>query len=194
MKFDLVGHEEIIFHERDIRKQTNQFAVLRTDAAMRESFLGSVNALWAMADVKLAASVILKKELVQRYRNPWSPYEIALHFCMEAVCSQLWNAGQVGKRVHVIFESRGSTEEKILEIHFRRIANDEAQWGSRTVNFKAFEWEPVFADKRSNSIGLQLADLAARPIGLSVLRPGQENRAFAALKPKLTPQGVQVFP
>lgn len=34
------------------------------------------------------------------------------------------------------------------------------------------------------SSGLQLADLVARPIGLSVLRPGQDNRAFDVLKNK----------
>ena len=42
----------------------------------------------------------------------------------------------------------------------------------------------VFANKQVNSSGLQLADLVARPIGLSVLRPGQTNRAFEALRRK----------
>lgn len=46
-------------------------------------------------------------------------------------------------------------------------------------------FEIVFADKKSNSAGLQLADLVARPIGLSVLRPHQSNRAFDAARPKL---------
>jgi hypothetical protein len=31
---------------------------------------------------------------------------------------------------------------------------------------------------------LQLADLVVRPIGLSVLKPGQNNRAFEVLKRK----------
>lgn len=34
------------------------------------------------------------------------------------------------------------------------------------------------------SSGLQLADLVARPIGLSLLRPDQENRSFEVLKEK----------
>ena len=42
----------------------------------------------------------------------------------------------------------------------------------------------IFGDKRVNSSGLQLADLVARPIGLSVLRPAQPNRAFEMLKRK----------
>jgi hypothetical protein len=56
------------------------------------------------------------------------------------------------------------------------------------------EWEPVFVDKKSNSSGLQLADLMARPIGLKVLRPMQDNRAFDVLRPKLAHGGMKSFP
>jgi hypothetical protein len=45
-------------------------------------------------------------------------------------------------------------------------------------------FEIVFADKKTNSTGLQLADLVARPVGIHVLRPHQENRAFDVLKRK----------
>ncbi|MEI7728865.1 MAG: hypothetical protein WCO56_04810 [Verrucomicrobiota bacterium] len=43
----------------------------------------------------------------------------------------------------------------------------------------------VIADKRTNSEGLQLADMVARPVALSVLRPGQPNQAFEILRSKL---------
>ena len=43
----------------------------------------------------------------------------------------------------------------------------------------------VISDKRRNSEGLQFADIIARPIGLSVLRPEQPNRAFTILKEKI---------
>ena len=67
---------------------------------------------------------------------------------------------------------------------------------------KRFPFELVFADKRANSSGLQLADLVARPVGMSVLRPGQPNRAFAILESKLyaSPDGridgygLKIFP
>jgi len=49
---------------------------------------------------------------------------------------------------------------------------------------------------------LQLADLMARPIGLSVLRPGQANRAFEVLERKffagafgvVNGNGLKIFP
>ena len=42
----------------------------------------------------------------------------------------------------------------------------------------------VFADKKINSAGLQIADLLVRPIGLHNLRPGQPNRTFEIIAPK----------
>jgi hypothetical protein len=46
-------------------------------------------------------------------------------------------------------------------------------------------FELVIADKRTNSEGLQLADLTARPMGLSVLHPEQPSRAAAIIRTKL---------
>ncbi|CAM5784899.1 hypothetical protein CCAE64S_01455 [Castellaniella caeni] len=42
----------------------------------------------------------------------------------------------------------------------------------------------IFADKKTNRAGLQLADLVARPIGLIYIRPAQKNQTFERLKPK----------
>ena len=39
--------------------------------------------------------------------------------------------------------------------------------------------------KAANSIGLQLADLMARPVGLKHFRPAQTNRAFEIINQKL---------
>jgi hypothetical protein len=98
-------------------------------------------------------------------------------------------------RVHVICESRGKNEDDELELEFRRIC-DGSNFKSENLNF-----ELVFSDKRSNSAGLQIADLVARPIGMSVLRPEQQNRAFDALKEKFVQRsgrmdgwGLKVFP
>lgn len=100
----------------------------------------------------------------------------------------------MGRLVHVVFESRGKREDQELELHFRRIAGNQVQWGRLRPDFSQVRWEPVFVDKRANSSGLQLADLMARPLGLRVLRPKQPNRAFDVLRPKLAPNGLKVFP
>jgi hypothetical protein len=83
-----------------------------------------------------------------------------------------------------------------LELEFRRIIGGANQWGAMSC------LELVFADKKANSSGLQLADLTARPIGLKVMRPDQANRAYGIIERKLrrSPQGrvegwgFKVFP
>lgn len=49
----------------------------------------------------------------------------------------------------------------------------------------------IFADESGSPV---LADLMARPIGLKVLRPMQNNRAFDVLRPKLMHGGMKSFP
>ena len=77
-----------------------------------------------------------------------------------------------------MFERRGKKEDAALELEFRRVCDGG--------NYKKenFPLEIVFADKKANLSGLQLADLIARPVGMSILRPGQQNRAFEALEEK----------
>jgi hypothetical protein len=75
-------------------------------------------------------------------------------------------------------ERRGNKEDAELELEFLRICDG--------ANFKSSRMplEVVFTDKKANLPGLQLADLVARPVGMSILRPGQANRAFNVLESK----------
>lgn len=43
----------------------------------------------------------------------------------------------------------------------------------------------LLADKKSNSSGLQLADLTARPVGINYLKPLQPNRAYDIIISKI---------
>ena len=105
-------------------------------------------------------------------------YHVALGFCLESLFDLMCEKKQSDRTTHVIFESRGKREDKDLELEFRRIcdgANDKR---------RRFPFEIVFADKRANSTGLQIADLVARPIGLHVIKPAQPNRAFDVITKK----------
>lgn len=75
LKFDLVGHDQIILHERDIRRQKGAFAFLQADPQTRQRFLASIDALVAAADLEVCAAVIHKDELRARYMQPFDPYE-----------------------------------------------------------------------------------------------------------------------
>jgi hypothetical protein len=112
-------------------------------------------------------------------RNTDNPYHIALGFGLERVFYYLRSRGVLPCKTHVVVERRGKQEDNELELEFRRICD-----GGNYENAQ-LPLELVFADKKSNSVGLQVADLVARPIGLKILRPEQTNRAYEILEGKV---------
>jgi hypothetical protein len=94
-----------------------------------------------------------------------------------------------------IFESRGGKEDNQLELEFRRIC-------ARNATGNPLPFEIAIVHKKCNSVGLQLADLIARPIGRKILEPEQRNRAYEIIETKLRRDpkgnvenwGLKVFP
>lgn len=194
LKFKFWGHDQIVFHEREIRKKIGPFAIL-ADPPTETAFMTDLTTMIEAAPFQLCVAVIDKRALVQRYANPWSPYEIALHFCMERLLRCLQQHDQEDRLVHVVFESRGRKEDIELELEFRRIAANQSVWGYRDMDFGYARFEPVFARKDANAAGLQLADVIARPCGLKVARPDQPNRAQKIVPRKASGHsGWKTFP
>jgi len=183
-KFKHFGHDAVVLHEREIRKQEPPFDFLRRDPEQRRIFFDDLNALMSGISMTWFASVIDKNAHRAKYRDPWNPYEIAMHFCMEKTCLHLRRQVDDGHKLHVMFEARGGGEDASLELQFRRIASDEAHWGWRRPNFRRLSWEPVFTSKAANLAGHQISDLMARPLALRHLRPEQPNRAVDAIWPQ----------
>lgn len=190
-KFDFWGHDAVIMHETDIRKSVGAFSIL-LNATKRATFFERLNALIDTAPFEAIPTVIHKRRLANRYVRPHNPYEVALLFCMERLHECLLSRRQAGRTVHVVFESRGKAEDKALELEFRRIATNEGGWGWKQTDFSTIRYTPIFSKKDTNSTGLQLADLTARPIALRTIRPTQVNRAFDLIAPKILER--KVFP
>ena len=191
-KFAFWGHEAVVLHENDIRRNNGHFAILRTDPILRTGFFDRLNGLLEATPMSIFASAINKLCLNEKYENPQNPYDIALQFCMHQLLNMLLREGQAGKKVHVIFESRGRNEDRDLCREFHRICRNERNQSSNTADYSQVDFELIFQPKSSNSTGLQLADLIVRPIALQVLRPGQNNRAYEIIRPKL--EGIRHFP
>ena len=194
-KFAHFGHDIVVLHEHEIRKQKPPFVFLKS-RDKRDAFMDGLNRLIEQADFTIVAAAIHKERLTQRYAAPGNPYEMALTFCMERAHAFLRDRGQHMLTTHIVVERRGKREDDELELAFRRI-RDGANYVGEMPGF-----EIIFADKKTNSAGLQLADLTARPIGRHVLEPAQPNRAWDIIEPKLrrSPAGVvrgwglKVFP
>lgn len=195
LKFDFWGHDAIVLHSHEIRKAKGDFSIL-LNADTRTRFIDRVNDLIETSDFTLIAAVIDKERLVRRYAYPDDPYEIALAFCMERLQRFLRDRGQSNRKTHLLVECRGKTEDDKLELEFRRICDG----GNRVGEMRNLDIR--FVDKKHNSPGLQVADLAAYPVGRHIIKPDQPNRAYEIIEGKLRrgPEGqvrgygLKVFP
>lgn len=178
------GHDNVVLHEREIRKDMPPFDFLKSKE-MKSIFQGELSQIIADAPMTIIPTVIRKDLHRKRYHAPDNPYHLALLFCLERLSSFLSYNRSVEGVTHIIFEQRGGKkgggdEDKTLELEFRRIMDGQHYLAKN--GFKDFDIQIV--PKATNSIGLQLADLVARPIGLKCLRPGQENRAHDVIRTK----------
>lgn len=176
IKFEFFGHDCVVLHESDIRRRRGPFSRLSKES--REALLSRLTAVIARAPLTVVGVAIDKRALAYRLARHVNPYHMALEHGLESVRSFLRLAAQDRGMTHVVCEARGAREDGELELAFRRVCDGDNQ------DQVVYPFQLVICDKRSNSEGLQLADLMARPIGLHVLRPYQPNRAFEVLARK----------
>lgn len=192
-KFRHFGHDQVILHEREIRKDSGDFAILR-DRERKAQFIDELTTIIESLSMTVIASAIRKDRLVNRYKYPNNPYEIALGFGLERVAR--WLIRREQGLTTVVVECRGKREDDELELEFRRVC------GGGNYQNETFALEPRFVPKSGNVPGLQIADLIARPIGRHILDPSQRNRAFDVISTKLDRSssgdvrgwGLKVFP
>ena len=177
LKFNYFGHDSVVLHENEIRKQKGDFAFLAR-RAVRDEFMGQISSIMDASNFILIACVVDKARLPRGEGAGSNPYHIALGICLESLRAFLAEKRQDGLKTHVVVECRGKKEDAELELEFRRICDGNNPSG------KVLPFDVVFADKKTNLAGLQVADLVARPVGINYLRPAQDNKAFEMLKSK----------
>ncbi|MGJ8619471.1 MAG: DUF3800 domain-containing protein [Methylophilaceae bacterium] len=176
-KFNYFGHDQIVLHENEIRKEKEPFNIFKGKDE-KNDFLEDLTKIIGFSNFVLISSIIDKRSLAKQDESKGNPYHLALSLCMEKLYDFLKEKNQHDKKAHVVVECRGKKEDSELELEFRRICDGNNKRGL-TLPF-----EVIFSDKKVMSSGLQLADLVARPIGLSLLKPEQPNRSFEVLKEK----------
>lgn len=176
-KFNHFGHDLVVLHEHEIRKEKGAFTFFQ-NRQHKDNFLGELNSIIEASNFILVSCLIDKEALRGKHSMPPNPYHLALGFCLETLYEFLQEKNQHNYQTHVVVECRGKKEDNELELEFRRMCDGANRLGIQ------LPFDIIFADKKVNSSGLQLADLVARPVGLSILRPEQENRAFNVLKRK----------
>jgi hypothetical protein len=173
LKFSYWGHDLTILHSKKIRNQMDDFYFLQ-NRLLREKFMDDLTLAIHKSPFTIITSGI-DKHLVEKQLDL---YEFFLELCVQQTFQFLKEKGQNGKTTHIVIESRGSNDKDLWH-SFQRILqrNNELQ--------TEFPVKLVFADKKTNSIGLQLADLTAYPIGKFLLDPLKKGASFEVVEKKL---------
>jgi hypothetical protein len=176
LKFITFGHDMIIFHEHDIRKKMGFFNLMNKEK--REAFLAHLNTLIDQANFTLLTTVIDKHKLKKETIKEPHVYHLAMQLGLEKLHYFLQSLNQQDRLTHIICEARGRIEDRALAFEFEQVCA-----GQNSLK-KALPFELIISDKKTNSEGLQFADQAARPVGLSIIRPVQLCQVFKILEKK----------
>jgi hypothetical protein len=159
LKLRHFGHDGVILHSSDIRRQRGDFAVLRVPSN-REAFMVDAEQMIADLPCEIIAVVIRKKLHKSRYGSiSKNPYELAVEYGMERLNSYLAESGQTD--LVMIAEARGKAEDDSLRVAFFNLM----QKGTAYHSFRHLNITLHFVRKERNVAGLQVADLLAYPIG-----------------------------
>lgn len=192
-KFAFWGHDITVLHSSKLRKRLDDFRFLH-DQVKRSIFIQELNIAIDKSPFEIISMAIDKRYLKEAQSQPSNPYALSLEHCIKEIYQFLKNKNQNRKLTHIIIESRGKKEDKELEIAFQKIV--QFHHSSQA----AYPLELIFADKKTNSIGLQIADLVAYPIGRFLINPEQQNPAFEILEkkfyryPEYHENGLKIFP
>lgn len=199
LKLKYFPTDNVIFHEREIRKKMGEFSFLQDPirfnafmddlgflieksdlnilaAAIRKDYdpsMGIINCSTVLTQNRTSSKAIFRPE--SQDMDDIHPYYLSTKLCLESLYDFLIEKNCSDQKLVVTFEARGKSEDKELVSNFLKIKDKNS--------FENFDLEII--SKLSNSLGLQVVDLIARPIGINLLHPCQQNKAFEIIKSKI---------
>ncbi len=194
-------------HEPEIRGRRLKHRLARygTDAGR---FSLALDELLQTGDYTLISAVIRKDEYHAEFANshvdaflPLSQYNIALDFILERFVHYLYYRANDARGL-VIAERIGTKEAAQLRGEYTRLQLEGTQYVSPSWFRYQLDEAVVFGDKDDLIPGLEMTDVAARPIAEKVLNPEGTPKRWEPIKTKFydggqgRPEsyGLKVFP
>lgn len=119
LKFKYFGHNSIVLHERDIRKQTGPFAVL-SDVKLRSAFMDELSDILAETRFRIFAAVIEKHEL-KADLFPTNPYVISLRIVFKWPTFSSASGTKLGR--HTILSLRKGARKRTANLNWSFVAS-----------------------------------------------------------------------
>ncbi|MFA5162169.1 MAG: DUF3800 domain-containing protein [Elusimicrobiales bacterium] len=187
------GRTDIILRSYDIRKQKGNFACL-VDKEKRLSFYSDLDDTMTTLKYTLIAATINKLAFKRQYRSPDNPYHLCFRFVLERAMMFI---GSKKETMMFRIESRETHNDKELADVYDNFRQGNKWFAKSEIQAKLLDLS--FNQKSQNVAGMQIADLAAYPIGRKVLNPQRDNLAFDIIKPKIYSKsgndyGLKTFP
>ena len=159
LKFRYFGSDSIVLHEAEMRKRLGPFR-FEGNEPKQQAFLSEI-------------ANTLKRHVPEIIAVAARPSTANIDLSISALETLISKACQASQEsTHWVFEKRGKKEDANME-----------QAPAQLTPHDIHTWE--FVPKSRGLPGLEMADMVARPIGLSVLRPEQPNRALETIRDRL---------
>ena len=194
-------------HEPDIRRGNNSFWC-EGSYTRRTLAISDLDRVITELDFTEIAVVFHRSDYASLYGEetpdgalPGHGYMMALNFLLERVAMVLEDQFG-GARGQLVAESRGPKEDALLQYEFARLQLHGTSYVAAAWFRQQFTQWIVFESKKGNSSGLQMADLAARPLAEKILAPESSPPRWQAFRQKLapgmetahSPLGLKIFP
>lgn len=201
-----LGSPTVVSHEPDLRSNSRKFR--RSDPLEKKELKESLDQVLMDLDYHTIAAVVDLREFKRLHPEsevdeflPRSCYLIAIDFIMERFVHFLQYAGNDARGL-VIAESRGLKEDAIVHAEYINLHIRGTQFMSESDFRHQLRPYIEFYRKKRNSSGLQIADLAARPLAEIARDPASTPERWDVFRSKLydgmkaAPHsyGLKVFP
>jgi hypothetical protein len=194
LKTSYFGDSQIILHTKEMTRPARSKDIRNLkfhDPNFRRDFYLEVNALVESIDCKIVACAIRKNLLLLQYgEHADDPYL----FCFDNLLNRI--LFESSGEVKIFPEQRRGGEDNKLEIAFLNAKLSGTKFiRGHVIKLRISEFRIM--DKKTNSSGLQLADLIVTPIARNILnkpsRLGNEV-LYSVVKEKIPKRGLTVFP
>lgn len=160
------GSDSTILHGKNIDAKDGEFRILQ-DPAVFSEYVADLDGIIDRAEIKLFSAFFLHHEVAGLDSLQVHPYAYFMHVLLNEIESRI--AIDEGKTLcRVVVESRKSSDAQMKAAY-------EAYKDAFRSDLVEFEFE--LAEKSRNVLGLQIADLVAKPIArycLDSTKPGRE--------------------